>query len=191
MKMHLDNNTDKIETLYQATRHLHHACEEHTIGQAMINCTISPQEWADWLYALKIIHDRIDPELPVYAQVSGELTMDLLELLPIIPNRSIAAENFAQSLTSTAEIGGAAYVLVGAHRRGGQITKRKFKEAGLDLPTNHVNFTDPENAERLVKSLRPRLELSEHAIKTFETLLKVMDEILSRRIEQSNSEINN
>lgn len=164
-------------TLFEATRHLHHACEAHPVGQAMITATITPQAWCDWLGALRVIHQAIDPHLPPYAQVTGELTLDLIDMLPVLPRPNLAAEAFARSLTTPERIGGAAYVLVGAHRRGGRVTEKKFADAGLDLPCRHVRFFAPDPAEALVKSLRERTALSASAVATFEALLRVMDEI--------------
>ena len=40
-------------TLYDATRDLHHACEQHPLGQAMVNGAVTPQHWADWLLGFK------------------------------------------------------------------------------------------------------------------------------------------
>ena len=167
-------------TLFDATRHLHHACEEHPLGQAMINATITQQQWCDWLGALRLLHEKIDPHLPPYAQVSGELTLDMIDMLPLLPRPSVAAQSFAHTLDTPERIGGAAYVLVGAHRRGGRVTEKKFKDAGLDLPTRHVHFFAPAEAEALVKWLRDKTELADAATATFQCLLDVMEEIVER-----------
>jgi hypothetical protein len=168
-------------TLFDATRHLHHACEEHPLGQAMINATITAQEWCDWLGALRLLHEKIDPHLPPYAQVSGELTLDMIDMLPMLPRHVAAARTFAETLTTPERIGGAAYVLVGAHRRGGRVTEKKFKEAGRNLPMRHVHFFAPAEAEALVKWLRDKDELADAATATFQCLLDVMEEIVERR----------
>jgi hypothetical protein len=167
-------------SLYENTRHLHHACEQHPVGQAMVNATITPQMWCDWLGALRVLHTAIDPHLPPYAQVSGELTLDLIDLLPLVPHPVPPARRFARQLVTPDIIGGAAYVLVGAHRRGGRVTEKRFKEAGLALPTRHVRFFAADEAEAMVKWLRDKTELTQAACATFECLLECMDHMVGR-----------
>jgi hypothetical protein len=164
-------------SLFFATRHLHHACEAHPLGQAMVTATITPQHWCDWLGALRVLHEAIDPNLPPYAQVSGELTLDMVDMLPMIPRPVPSAIRFARTLTTPERIGGAAYVLVGAHRRGGRVTEKRFRDAGLDLPCRHVRFFAADEAEALVKWLRDKEQLAGAARDTFACLLACMDEI--------------
>jgi hypothetical protein len=164
-------------SLFDATRHLHHVCEAHPIGQAMTMATITPQQWCDWLGALRTLHMAIDPYLPPYAQVTGELTLDLIDMLPLLPHVSIPAAGFARTLTTPERIGGAAYVLVGAHRRGGRVTEKRFRDAGLTLPTRHVRFFAADESEALVKWLRDRPQLAPAAVATFQCLLEVMENI--------------
>ena len=167
--------------LYEATRDLHHACEAHPLGQRMVAATIDAQDWCDWLNALRVLHSAIDPHLPPYAQVAGELTLDLVEMLPMIPSPVDAAQRFAHTLHTPERIGGAAYVLVGAHRRGGRVTEKRFKDAGLTLPTRHVRLFAADPAEALVKSLRDMSQLAQAARATFQCLLDVMEEIEARK----------
>ena len=164
-------------SLYEATRDLHHACEKHPLGQAMVTASITPQQWCDWLGALRLLHEKIDPKLPPYAQVSGELTLDMVDMLPMVPRPICAAQSFSHTLDTPERIGGAAYVLVGAHRRGGRVTEKRFKEAGLTLPTRHVHFFAADEAEALVKWLRDKEELTDAARATFQCLLDTMEEI--------------
>lgn len=164
-------------TLYDATRDLHHACEAHPLGQAMVTATIRPQHWCDWLAALRLLHEAIDPHMPPYAQVAGELTLDMVDMLPLVPRRVPAAQTFARTLTTPERVSGAAYVLVGAHRRGGRVTEKRFREAGLLLPTRHVRFFAADEAEALVKWLREKEQLASAARETFACLLACMDEI--------------
>ncbi|MFU8777648.1 MAG: hypothetical protein ACNA7M_08250 [Roseovarius sp.] len=166
--------------LWDATRDLHHACEAHPLGQRMVEATIEAQDWCDWLNALRVLHSAIDPHLPPYAQVTGELTLDLVEMLPMVPQPVNAAQAFAGTLQTPERIGGAAYVLVGAHRRGGRVTEKRFREAGRKLPMRHVRFFAPDPAEALVKSLRDMGQLASAASATFQCLLDVMDEIVAR-----------
>ena len=171
--------------LFEATRHMHHACEKHPLGQSMINATITSQQWCDWLGALRLIHEKIDPHLPPYAQVSGELTLDLIDMLPRVPRPVAAAHAFADTLTTPDRIGGAAYVLVGAHRRGGRVTEKKFLDAGRSLPTRHVHFFAAAEAESLVRWLREKEELADAAVATFQCLLDCMDEIECFGVDQA------
>jgi len=163
--------------LWDATRDLHHACEEHPVGASMSAGTVSEQVWCDWLGALHVVHRTIDPWLPPYVQVSGELTIDLMDLLPLVPRRTEAPYSFAATLTSPERICGAAYVLVGAHRRGGRVIEKRMAEAGRSLPSRHVKFFMPDEAEAFVKFLRTKGAIGPAARDTFQCLLDVMDEI--------------
>lgn len=163
--------------LWEATRDLHHACEEHPVGTSMSNGTVSEQVWCDWLGALHVLHRAIDPWLPPYVQVSGELTIDLMDLLPLTPRRTEAPHTFAATLTSPERVCGAAYVLVGAHRRGGRVIEKRMAEAGRVLPSRHVKFFMPDEAEAFVKFLRTKGAIGPAARDTFQCLLDVMDEI--------------
>jgi len=173
-----------MTTLYEATRDLHHVCEAHPVGASMFNGTITEQHWCDWLGVLYSIHSAIDPRLPVYAHVSGELTLDLVEMLPLTPRPGpvAVADRFAASLTTPAQIAGTAYVLVGAHRRGGQMTRKRLLEAGRSLPMRHVDFFAPKEAEALVKWLREIREptVTSAGRDTFALLLAAMNEIEGR-----------
>jgi hypothetical protein len=165
------------QPLWESTRDLHHACEQHPIGSMMSAGTVSEQVWCDWLGALDTIHSEIDLWVPPYVQVSGELTLDLLDMLPLKPRHTMAADCFAASLNNVERACGAAYVLIGAHRRGGQMMERSFAKAGRTLPNRHVRFHNPDAAEAFVKHLRLKGVLTEAARDTFQCLLDVMDEI--------------
>ena len=170
-------------TLYDLTRDLHHACEAHPLGQAMANATISAQQWLDWLGALRLIHERLDPHLPPYAQVAGELTLDMIDMLPLVPRQNQSAQDFARSLDTPERIGAAAYVLIGAHRRGGRVIEKRLAEAGRALPCRHVRFFAPDHAEAMVKSLRDKALLATAARQTFAALLDIMEEIHGNETE--------
>ena len=141
---------------------------------------MSEQDWCDWLGVFHVLHMAIDPWVPPYAQVTGALTLDLIEMLPLTPTPVEAAKRFAATLDTAEKIGGAAYVLIGAHRRGGQVMERRFAEAGRTLPLRHVRFHDPATAELFVKELRLRGELADTARATFQCLLDAMEEIHTR-----------
>jgi hypothetical protein len=165
------------QPLWESTRDLHHACEQHPIGASMSAGTVSDQVWCDWLGALDTIHSEIDLWIPPYVQVSGELTLDLMDMLPLRPRSTLAADCFAASLVDVERVCGAAYVLIGAHRRGGQMMERSFAKAGRTLPNRHVRFHDPAVAEAFVKQLRLKGVLANASRETFQCLLDVMDEI--------------
>ena len=165
------------QPLWESTRDLHHACEQHPVGAAMSAGTVSEQVWCDWLGALHVLHRAIDPWVPTPAQVAGNLTLDLLEMLPLVPRPIAAARAYAATLDCVQAVAGAAYVLVGAHRRGGQMMERTFAKVGRTLPNRHVKFADPAGAEAFVKELRLRGDLAAPARQTFRCLLDTMDEI--------------
>jgi len=160
-------------TLYEATKSLHHACEKHAVGQRMAAGTITPQEWADWLAAFRAVHVVIDPIHPAHLARVALLDADLA-LLPS-PRPGKAAQALADSLTSADAINAAGYVLHGAHRRGGRVLAATMGKAGL--PTAHVAYPMPAEAEAFVKGLRDRTELADCAVAVFAGLLMVMDEI--------------
>jgi len=168
------------QPLWESTRDLHHACEEHPLGQTMFKATVTDQDWCDWLGVFHVLHMAIDPWVPPHVQVTGALTLDLIEMLPLTPTPVEAAKRFAATLDTAEKIGGAAYVLIGAHRRGGQVMERRFAEAGRTLPLRHVRFHDPATAELFVKELRLRGELADTARATFQCLLDAMEEIHTR-----------
>lgn len=165
--------------LFESTRHLHHACEEHPVGAAMSAGEVTPQVWCDWLGVMHAIHMELDRWLPPYAQVAGNLTLDLIDMLPLRPRERPVrlAQDFARCITTADMAGGAAYVLVGAHRRGGQVIRRRLKEGGRDLPDRHVDFADPTATELFVRALRDKADLSVGAVATFDVLLRCMDAI--------------
>jgi heme oxygenase len=166
-----------MTTLYEATRDLHHACEAHAVGQRMTAGTVTRQEWANWLAAFRAVHVVIDPHHPAHMARLALLDADLA-LLPA-PRDGQAADMLAATLTTPTSITAAAYVLHGAHRRGGRVLASIMGKAGL--PTAHVIYPLPAEVEALVKSLRDRAELADGARAVFAGLLAVMDEIEARR----------
>jgi len=163
--------------LYDDTRDLHHACEAHPVGQRMSTGAITSQEWADWLWAFRKIHEVIDKHHPVSFARVPSLTFDLHELPDARPSE--AATSFSEGLTLPEQIEGASYVLHGAHRRGGRVLEKTMESAGL--PTSHVRYADGAAVEALIKGYRNRADLAEAARDTFACLLKVMDEIEERK----------
>ena len=155
-------------SLYELTRDLHHACEEHPADVK----TFGPQAWADWLWAFRCLHQIVDIQLPEHMHRDAVLASDL-SLLPQA-NPSPAAMRFALSLHRQHTVG-AAYVLHGAHRSGGRVMAPAMAKRGL--PTQHIIYREPDAAQAWVKWARLQVEYTEQARATFACLLEVMDEI--------------
>lgn len=166
--------------LWQATRDLHHQAEEHPLARTMIVGTITPQAWADWLRAHLTIQLALDPYLPPAVRRADALALDLLALLPVEARPSRVAVEFAGTLTDTVTIFGAAYLTIGAHRRGGRVIEKALRTAGRDLPSQHTSFEDGSAAEAFVKQLREIPDLAPGARRAFVALSAVMDEIVAR-----------
>ncbi len=166
--------------LWQATRDLHHQAETHPLARAMIDGTITPQAWADWLHAHLTIQLALDPHLPLSVRRADALALDLLALLPVDARASRAAADFAATLSDTVSIFGAAYLTIGAHRRGGRVIEKALRAAGRDLPSHHTRFKDGPAAEAFVKQLREIPHLAPGARRAFAALTAVMDEIATR-----------
>lgn len=165
-------------SLYAATRDLHHACESHPVGQRMSAGTVTPQEWADWLAAFRAIHQAIDPHLPLHLARVALLDADLAIMQAehrVMGRAPEAARHYSACLVDESARLGAAYVLHGAHRRGGAVLAKTM--ASLRYATAHVFYPLPAEAEAFVKQLRDRPELADAATATFNALLLSMDEI--------------
>jgi hypothetical protein len=160
-------------SLYDLTRDLHHACEAHPLGQAMVGGTITPQQWADWLWAMRALHQVTDAALPGHMDRQGALSLDLAALPGARPSR--AATAFAAVLAG-ADSTGAAYVLHGAHCSGGRVLAPKMAKRGL--PTAHTSYRHPEDVRAWLGEVRGRAALADQARDTFACLLAVMDECL-------------
>jgi heme oxygenase len=161
-------------TLFDATRDLHHACEAHPVGQAMVNGGVTPAQWAGWLWAMRLLHQVVDPALPDHMDRHGALTADLASL-PKAPV-SKAALAFAHELVGQ-DVAGAAYVLHGAHLSGGRVLAPKMAKRGL--PTAHTSYRDPEAVRAWLGEVRGRVDCAEQARRTFGCLLDCMGEIES------------
>lgn len=158
--------------LWEATRSLHHACEEHVVGKAMASGN-PPVEWyAKWLEALAVIHLIIDDDLPECIRRTSRLDADIKSLGVSVP-RPRAATQYAISLVTDAERAGAAYVLTGAHLMGGEVMRRRLE----NFPTNHLVWDDRKAALVELNKFRERDDIAEEAIACFRALLSIMDEI--------------
>lgn len=160
-------------TLYAATKDMHHACEQHPLGQTMVNGSITREAWASWLWAMRVLHVVIDADLPPHMSRDALFAADL-SVLPK-PARSIAALDFAARLGRAASTTGAAYVLHGAHHSGGRVLAPKMAKRGL--PTAHTSYHSPELAREWLREVREQLQHTEQARQTFACLLDVMSDI--------------
>lgn len=158
--------------LYNGTKDLHHACEQHPVGGAMASGT-PPKIWyAAWVMALKQIHNAIDDSLPESVHRVNRLQQDLDELeLKLIPN--MAAISYVNSLKDEKDLAGACYVLTGAHLMGGEVMRRRLE----GFPTNHLLWDDRKEALAVLSELRKREDIVQEARNCFEALLNIMDEI--------------
>jgi heme oxygenase len=136
--------------LHAATRDLHHGAEAHPFMQRMAAGEITRQEWTDWIGALRVIHEVLDPHLHYALQRSGHLLIDQCAMLPLVPREVRAATKFARSLASASDILGAAYIFSGAHLRGGAVLRRRLEAA--ELPCLHLRVV-PEGAEGVEKQI--------------------------------------
>lgn len=162
-------------TLFDATRDLHHACEQHPLGQAMVNGAVTPQHWADWLWAMRCLHCVVDAELPAHMARDALFGADL-SVLPKA-HASRAALRYAQDLIGQ-DCTGAAYVLHGAHHSGGRVLAPKMAKRGL--PSLHTSYRDAAASKAWIVAARTRLEATQQARATFQCLLEVMDEIVAQ-----------
>ena len=163
-------------SLYEATKDLHHACEQHPVGQRMVAGSVTPQEWADWLWAMRVLHLVVDASVPMHMARDRAFAADLAALPA--GNHSRAALLYAASLAGE-YCPGAAYVLHGAHRSGGRVLAPKMVKRGLS--TAHVCYPDPDGAQEWLAKTRHKPEWGHQARQAFSCMLEVMDEIQERR----------
>lgn len=159
--------------LYEATRDLHHACEAHPLGRKMVSGSVNAQEWADWLWSLRVLHQVTDPVLPEHMERDPFLAADLMAL----PRHNLIVSAVTSAATLAAEPSklGAAYVLHGAHHSGGRVLAPKMAKRGL--PTAHTCYKNPADAKAWLRDARVRVEFTKQARLTFASLLQIMDEI--------------
>tara|TARA_R110000850_G_scaffold233967_2_gene358847 strand:+ start:4489 stop:5001 length:513 start_codon:yes stop_codon:yes gene_type:complete len=160
-------------SLYDATKDLHHVCETHALGGRMSKGNVTPQEWADWLWAFRCLHSVVDQSLPAHMSRDGLLAADL----SVLPNArpSATALKFAASLVGR-DVTGAAYVLHGAHRSGGRVMAPVLAKRGL--PCGHTAYRNSAEAKDWIVNASSNLHCVPIARETFGCLLAVMDEII-------------
>lgn len=161
--------------LWEETRDLHHACEQHLIGRAM-SLGNPPRAWyAEWLVALRQIHSAVDAHAPAVVGRVDRLTQDI-EAMGMETQPLAAAEAYVQTLCDRNAIDGAVYVLTGAHLMGGEIMRRRLER----FPTNHLEWDDRKEALAVLQTYRTRDDITQQARDCFQALLNVMDEIKDR-----------
>jgi hypothetical protein len=158
--------------LWEATRDLHHACEEHPVGAAMASGKPPLQWYADWLSALYTIHYEIDKHVDPILARTERLNKDIDDT-GIKINLIREANNYANSLVTEKDLAGAAYVLTGAHLMGGEIMRRRL----VGYPTSHLEWDDRKAAIAELMKFREREDIVEESRNCFNALLKIMDEI--------------
>jgi heme oxygenase len=163
-----------MKPLWEATRDLHHACEEHPVGAAMSTGKPPIIWYAAWVKALLQIHSHIDPHAPECIHRTDRLIKDN-ELLGDVPE-SVRANEYTRTLDNANAITGALYVLTGAHLMGGEIMRRRLE----GYPTAHLSWDERKDAIAELQILRTRGELGQEARDCFAALLSIMDEIQAK-----------
>ena len=160
-----------MKPLWEITRDLHHACEEHPVGAAM-SAGKPPMIWyAAWVKALLQIHSAIDPHAPESIRRTERLVQDAADTGNAA--EIAAANDYVRTLDNSNSITGALYVLTGAHLMGGEIMRRRLE----GYPTAHLSWDERKDALAELQILRTRGDLGEEARACFAALLSVMDEI--------------
>lgn len=159
--------------LRELTRPSHHAAEQHAVGAAMAEGTISADWWSAWCAALLPVHAILDLHSPPSIYRTAELIADLSVGPPAQINREALA--YARTLTTPDAIEGAIYVFTGAHLMGGAVIA---KRVGDRLPCAHLHWADRRQAIADWSPLRARSELQAHADAAFAAISAIMDEIV-------------
>jgi hypothetical protein len=165
------------KSLYTETRHLHHKAETHDFAKAMVDGSLTDQQWTDWLGALQKIHFTIDPYVPSEARCTHRLQKDLMMMLPILPRDLITVDEFIATLNNPINIGGAAYIFIAAHKRGGRVIEKAMREKNRNLPNNHVFFEKSKEVELYITELRNYIHLAHGAEHAFCSIIKIFDEV--------------
>ena len=158
--------------LWEETRELHHACEQHRVGGAMATGKPPLLWYAAWLVAIHQIHAIVDTHIPAVLNRTDRLLEDIAATGYKLPS-SDAANTYIDSLIDEKRISGAAYVLTGAHLMGGEIMRRRL----IGFPTKHLEWDDRKEAISILQQYRTRSDISEEAKDCFRALLAIMDEI--------------
>lgn len=164
--------------LHKATRDLHHSIEQTPFGKSMSTGDIGPKEWTIWLKALYDIHSVIDNWAPDALKRSNEVKQDLIAMNELGYNADEieSVKSFLDNIETEEQALGAVYVLGGAHVMGGAIIQRQIVGK---LPCSHLTYPDDtrRDAVAAVKSLRDKIELSDHARDCFKVLITIANHI--------------
>lgn len=162
-----------VKPLWEETRDLHHACEQHDVGGAMATGK-PPRIWyAAWLRALFQIHNTLDLHAPSEIVRVFELLEDM-SCMDIMVRELRSANEYIKTLDNPKAIDGAIYVLTGAHLMGGEIMRRRLEH----FPTKHLEWKDRKASIAVLQTYRTRNDITEEARACFQALLNIMDEIL-------------
>jgi len=159
--------------LWNATRDLHHACEQHPVGGVMAIGKPPAIWYRAWLQVLLQLHEVVDQHLPSTVHRVQRIKTDIATLNIEVTSIK-AAENYANTLTNSTAIVGAAYVLTGAHLMGGEIMRRRLE----GFPTEHLSWDSRPEALKCLTQLRESPGVIQPARDCFKALLDSMDEIL-------------
>jgi hypothetical protein len=170
------------KNLYTETRHLHHEAETHEFAKAMVEGTLTDQQWTDWLGALQKVHFTLDPYVPIEARCTHRLQKDLMIMTPIVPRKLESLDNFITTLDNPVNIGGAAYIFIAAHKRGGRVIEKAMREKGRNLPNNHVFFENSKEVELYITELRNYIHLTSGAEHAFSSIISIFDEIWNKDV---------
>ena len=163
-------------SLFSLTRDLHHACEEHPVGNAMSKGDVNEQWWADWLGVLHAAHSVLDKEIDERFGCVDKLEQDI-KASNVSPRECVSALAMVERLKQDKNFLLAAhYVLTGAHLMGGQVMR---KTIGERLPTAHLQLGDRKDMLQHWMPMRERVDLADEARDVFKCLLDIMDDIVA------------
>ena len=164
-----------MQQLWEATRDLHHACEEHPVGNALASGKPPRQWYADWLGCLSMIHDITDTQIKPVIHRAEKIKKDI-QNMDVVPRNNEQCQHFCSQLLENNDLReGAIYVLTGAHLMGGEIMRRRLD----GFPVSHLEWDDRQAALEELRLYRNRPELTNAARECFGALLKMMDEIVN------------
>jgi len=158
--------------LWEATRDLHHACEQHPVGATMASGTPPVTWYAMWINSLYVLHSVVDQHMPAVTRRMDQLLEDMAALEGT-PKYVLPAAQYATSLRSEEDVKGAGYVLLGAHLMGGEVMRRRLS----GFPTSHLQWDDRRAALAELTELRDQSHLADPARACFAALLVIMDAI--------------
>ena len=165
-----------MKPLWEVTRDLHHACEQHPVGSALASGKPPLQWYSDWLGCLHQIHSTIDNDAPRAIHRAKRVQADI-DLMAVKPNQNEACDAYCEQLKKDLKHRqGAIYVLTGAHLMGGEIMRRRL----VGFPVNHLQWEDRQLAINELRKFRERPELVDQARACFQALLDMMDEIQAK-----------